>query len=192
MISAVIMASGFGRRMGTNKLLLPYKGKYLVEHVIEVVSKYNFYEKIIVARDDIILELGKQKGFLGIKNNRAHIGQSESIKLSLKYAPKTEGYMFFTADQPFIDIQTINLLVYSFNINNQNIIVPKYGNRRGSPVIFPLRFVDELKSLEGDVGGGKVMNCHKEDIAFVELKNEIPLMDVDTKEDYRGLIFTKE
>lgn len=192
MISAIIMASGFGRRMGINKLFLPYKGKYLVEHIIEVVSKYNFYEKVIVARDDIILELGKQKGLLGIKNNRAHIGQSESIKLALKYAQKTEGYMFFTADQPFIDIQTINLLVYSFNVNNQNIIVPKYGNKRGSPVIFPLRFVDELKSLEGDVGGGKVMNCHREDITFVELKNGISLMDVDTKEDYRRLIVVKE
>ncbi len=27
MISAIIMASGFGRRMGINKLFLPYKGK---------------------------------------------------------------------------------------------------------------------------------------------------------------------
>jgi molybdenum cofactor cytidylyltransferase len=192
MISAVIMASGFGRRMGTNKLLLPYKGKYLVEHIIEIVSQYNFHEKIIVARDDIVLELAKRKGFIAIKNNRAYIGQSQSIKLALQCALKTEGYIFFTADQPFIDNQTIKLLVYSFTMNSKSIIVPKHGNRKGSPVIFPLKFVDELKNLEGDNGGGKVMNSHREDIVFVEIKNELSLMDIDTREDYRRLIVTKE
>ena len=39
---AVIMASGFSRRMGENKLLLKYKGKTFIENTADKALEYGF------------------------------------------------------------------------------------------------------------------------------------------------------
>lgn len=186
-ITAIIMASGYARRMGENKLLLDYKGKPFVQHTMEKVTKFNFYSRVIVARDEAIFRLAEALDFKAIKNHYADKGQSESIKLGLSNSPSSDGYMFFTADQPLLDFETIKLLADTFENNNNSIIIPRFKDRRGSPVIFPFRFVDELKELQGDTGGKHVINNHKESIVFVEVSREDVLVDVDTWEDYKHL-----
>ena len=37
MIGAVILAAGESRRMGTQKLLLPFEGTTVIEHIVEQV-----------------------------------------------------------------------------------------------------------------------------------------------------------
>lgn len=192
MINAIIMASGYGRRMGKDKLLLPFRGKLLVEHIIEKVMECNFCSRTIVARDERILGIALKKGFKAVKNNSANKGQSESIKLGIKNTLKGKGYMFFTADQPLIQIETIRLLMDVFNKNSNSIIVPRFGDKRGNPVIFPGKFVDELMLIEGDKGGKTVINNHIKDIIFVDIDNEYELMDIDTYEDYEKILNIKE
>lgn len=184
MISAIIMAAGFGKRMGKNKLLLPYKNKTMVEHIIEKVMNCGFYDKVLVARDESVLSLGKEKGIKTIKNHNAHKGQSESIKIGINALEKAEGYMFFAADQPLLDIETIRLLMNTFEKNKNSIVVPVYSSHKGNPVIFPERFINKFKLLEGDKGGKSIINNHISDVVFTEVKNKYVLMDIDTKEDY--------
>ena len=107
MISAIILASGYSRRMGKNKLLLKYRGKSLIEHTIETILSCGFSEVILVAREEQIIEIGNRNDLKVIKNENAIKGISESIKLGVMNAKNTEGYMFFTADQPFLDVATV-------------------------------------------------------------------------------------
>lgn len=191
MINSIIMASGYGRRMGGNKLILSYKNKTLVEHIIEKVMKCNFCSKVIVAKDEEVMRLARNRGITVVKNDKAYIGQSQSIKLGIKNSPKADGYMFFTADQPLLDIDTIKLLMDIFEKNSRYIIIPRYKDKHGSPVIFPIRFINELMELEGDNGGKVIINNHKEDVLYVDIKKEYVLLDVDTKEDYGRIINMK-
>ncbi|AGK95487.1 molybdenum cofactor cytidylyltransferase [Clostridium pasteurianum] len=186
-ITAIIMASGYSRRMGENKLLLKCKDKTFIQHTLDKVKKCDFYSRIIVARDKAIVELAESLDFKTVKNKRADKGQSEAIKLGLNNSPISDGYMFFTSDQPLLDIETIELLMDTFNKNNNSIIVPRFKGRKGSPVIFSSKFLKELTQLQGDTGGKKIINAHKESIIFVEVKKEEVLMDVDTWEDYYDL-----
>ena len=41
-ITAVILASGFSKRMGCNKLLLPVEGKAMIAHVFDAVRQVEF------------------------------------------------------------------------------------------------------------------------------------------------------
>lgn len=185
------MASGFGKRMGRNKLFLPYRNKFLVEHIIEKATVCDFYSTIIIARDERILRLAEKAGLKAVKNNNAEEGQSKAIKLGIKNSPKTDGYMFFTADQPLLNEETIKLLMETFEKNKENIIVPIALEKRGSPVIFPFKYMDELLKLEGDTGGRGVINNNIRDVLFVDVKDENLLMDVDTWEDYEKIINIK-
>ncbi|MBV7272021.1 molybdenum cofactor cytidylyltransferase [Clostridiaceae bacterium UIB06] len=189
MINAIIMASGYSKRMGKDKLLMPFRDKLLAEYIMEKVISCNFYSSIIVSKDERILNIATKKGLKAVENKNAYKGQSESIKLGINSTPIADGYMFFTADQPLISIDTIKLLINTFNkYDSCNIVIPRIKNRRGNPVIFPKKLIGELMSLEGDNGGKNVINKHTEDIIFVDIKDEYELTDIDTYEDYKKLL----
>jgi molybdenum cofactor cytidylyltransferase len=192
MINAIIMASGYGRRIGTNKLLLSFRDKLLVEHIIEKVMDCDFYNRVIISKDERILNLAITKRIKAVQNDTAYKGQSESIKLGITNTLKAKGYMFFTADQPLIHVETIRLLMDTFNKNSNCIILPRFECKRGNPVIFPEKFVNELMLIEGDKGGKSVINKHIEEVIFVEIKNEYELMDIDTYDDYEKILNIKE
>lgn len=188
MLNAIIMASGFSSRMGTNKLLLPYKGKLLIEHILDKVTACSFKSVTLVAQNDEIIDIGKSRKVNVIHNERAAEGQSASIKLGIANSPECKGYAFFTADQPLIDIETIKLLIDSFYEADNLIIVPSFSGKRGAPVIFPEKFKSELLALTGDTGGKNVIAKHPNEVRFIEVLNESILWDIDTEEDYRKLI----
>ncbi|MCT4606081.1 MAG: molybdenum cofactor cytidylyltransferase [Marinisporobacter sp.] len=182
------MASGYSRRMNQNKLFLKYKGKTLIEIILDTLSKVDFSEKILVAREKEILQLGENSGFVTIENKHADKGMSESIKLGVKASNECDGYMFFTGDQPLLDENVVNRLMGIFYQNPGDIIVPQYKGRRGSPVVFSKKFRDDLLGLEGDTGGKVIINKYLSKVRFVEIDDEKSLFDVDTKEDYEKLL----
>lgn len=188
MVNAVIMASGDSSRMGKNKLMLPYNEKPIIEHVIDAVQKCNFNEVILVAKEKEVLDIGENINILTILNTEAYKGQSQSIKLGILNTCESDGYMFFTADQPLIDFYTINLLLDSFVKNNNYIIIPRYKNKVGSPTIFPKRFKEELLNLQGDIGGKAIISNHLNEVLFVDIKNDYFLFDIDTIKDYEYIL----
>ena len=192
MVTAIILASGYSRRMGRNKLLLQYKGKMLIEHTIEVIKQCCFLEVAIVAREEEIIKIGKRNGLKVIKNKNAVKGISESVKLGVTHTTETDGYMFFTADQPFLDKDTINELIYEFKEASNYIIIPRCDGRRGNPVIFPYTFKEDFLKLEGDVGGKIIINKNLDKVKFVEIHDSTKLFDIDTNENYEYILKLEE
>ena len=193
-ISAIIMASGKSKRMGTNKLLLEYRGITFIENTLEKVLNENFYEFAIVISDKKVkkkaqdymknLETDEKKIYI-IDNKKSEKGQSESIKIGLKTLGKCDGYMFFSCDQPFLTSDTIKKILKNFNPGR--ITIPEYDGKRSLPVIFGENFKDELLNLEGDTGGKTVISNHPDKIRIVEIENSDEGRDIDTKEDYEML-----
>lgn len=192
MITAIIMASGLSKRMGENKLLLKYKDKTIIEYVFDEISKVEFKEVIVVSSYDEIKDISKKYNYKYIENKRNYIGQSESIRLGINNSKESFGYMFFVGDQPLIDSKYINKMIEVFNENKDFIIIPRYKDRKGNPVIFPESKREELLSLTEDEKGKKVItNLCK--IKYVDV-SEYMLFDIDTKKDYiqLGGIYEKD
>ena len=166
MITAIVMASGFSKRMGLNKLLMKYNDKFLIEHTLEKISQCDFAEKIIVTQYEEIEKL--TDNFKVVINENAHKGQSESIKLGVKSSEKCDGYMFFVADQPLINQKDIEKLIRVFRENKDFIVIPKYKEKRGNPVIYPSLYKEEILRLEGDKGGKSIIKSSNK-IKYVEL-----------------------
>ncbi|HEY8892159.1 MAG TPA: molybdenum cofactor cytidylyltransferase [Clostridium sp.] len=192
MISAIILAAGYSRRMGKNKLLLKLRSISLIQHTIDIIKKCGFQEVIIVAREEEIIKIGYKNDLKVIVNENAVKGISESVKLGVKNSTLTDGYMFFTADQPFLDIDTINELIQKFRENTNYIIVPRCDGRLGNPVIFPSIFKEDLLKLEGDVGGKIIINKNLDKVKFVEIYDSTKLFDIDTNENYEYILRLEE
>lgn len=188
---AVIMASGFSRRMGENKLLLKYKGKTFIENTADKALEYGFDKIILVTShkevEQILGDFVKSSNnFMIVTNKNPAFGLSESIKNGLKELRECDVCMFFTGDQPGLTLGTIKRILG--RAGKDKIIIPKYTGKNGMPTVFGSDFFDELMRLEGDSGGKQIMNSHKGNIEYVEINDQSEGFDIDTREDYEYLI----
>ena len=97
---------------------------------------------------------------------------------------RTQAVMIVLGDQPFVDSQTINNLVKEFVSGDKGIAVPVYQGKRGHPVIFDIRYKDELLNLKGDIGGREIVARYSEDVFEVAVDCEGVCIDIDTVENY--------
>ena len=186
LISAIIMASGFSRRMGKNKLLMKYNDKFLIEYTLDIISKFDFKEKIIVTQYEKIKEIGESLNFKVVINKQPNNGISESIKLGIKNCDKSEGYMFFVSDQPLLDKNDIEKIIKEFEKDKSFIIIPKYKESFGNPVIYPKKYKEQILNLEGDKGGKSIIKS-SDKIKYVNVC-ENTLFDIDNINDFNNLI----
>lgn len=194
-VTAIILAAGLGRRMNGDKLHLKLNGKEIIDTVLSTVSSVDFKETIIVTNDPAIITKVKRLNLTPVPNADAPAGQSTSIvKGVLASLNNTSGYLFIMGDQPLLSKDTLEVILKAFNASPASIILPMYGEKPGSPVLFPSTLKNELLSLEGDFGGKVVMTNHPELIKKVSISFPQELFDVDTKEDYEAIkkIFQKK
>ena len=183
-IAAIVMASGLSRRMGEDKLKLPFRGKMLYQHIVDIISELPFKEKIIVTSKDYIAEYSKGKNFTIVMNPEAYKGQSLSIIKGLEKSSESKGYMFFVADQPFLKKETILHLIQIFDENSDKITLPFFCGIKGNPVIFPHRLKKDLLNIKGDQGGSVVIKKEWDESVKIDFNHPIEGLDIDTMENY--------
>ena len=189
LISAIIMASGFSRRMGENKLLMKYNNKFLIEYTLDVISKCNFKDKLIVTQYEKIKEIGENLDFKVVKNKYPNRGISESIKLGIKNIDKldiSKREDAFNDKNINLDKKDIEKLINVFNEDTSFIVIPKYKNRFGNPVIYPKKYKEDILNLEGDKGGKSIIKS-SDKIKYVDVC-ENTLFDIDNIDDFNNLL----
>lgn len=201
-LTAIVMASGFSRRMQKNKLLIPVNGKPMIQHTLDLLSimrngcfSENLRSKlkmtcpefnvVVVTAYEEIQGMGEERGFTSVWNDHPDMGQSRSAVLGVMNGGECDGYLFFTGDMPFLTRDTVEKVVLKFYQFPDSIIIPKYGNKNGNPVIFPAKLKGELLALTGDAGGRRVIKNHPESVVYVEIEDDIQGMDMDCPQDLK-------
>ncbi|MBU1056480.1 MAG: molybdenum cofactor cytidylyltransferase [Proteobacteria bacterium] len=189
MVSGIILASGFSKRMKKEKLLLPLSGIPMVEYIIRAAKASHLDEVILIYRNTGIKDIGIKYLDKIVYNDHADQGQSAAVKLGVSASHKeTDAYMFLVGDQPFLRETIINILIDNFKKTPSNIVVPVYNGKKGSPVIFPARYKQELLALSGDTGGRIIIEEHKKKLNLVEIENTEAGIDIDTQNEYEKII----
>ena len=187
MISAILLAAGESNRMGQPKQLLPFGQSTIVERTLDNLLNSAVSETIVVLgyREGEIRKTIAGKPVKIVINPDYQQGMSASIIAGLKQIDKkARAVLIALGDQPFVDSQTINSLVEAFIANNRGIIIPVYQGRKGNPVIFAIKYKDELLNLKGDIGGREITKHHPDDVLEVAVNCEGILLDIDTMENY--------
>lgn len=187
MITGIIMASGFSKRMKTDKLTIEIDGMKIIERVIEAAINSNLDEIILVYRTDEIRLIGEKYKLRTIYNPVAHLGQSASVIIGTKNSDPESALMYFVADQPFLTTGVIDRLILEYNKNTGNIVIPYFSNVFGMPIIFPPRVRSDLLNVLGDKGGREIIDNNPNLLSKVYFKDEILGMDMDKPEDIQAL-----
>jgi len=187
MISGIILASGFSKRMQREKLLLPVDGTALVERVIQAARQSMLDETVLVYQHEQVREIGERHHIRTVWNAASAEGQSAAVRLGVQAAmPGTQAYMFFVGDQPFLRADIINQIITAWQAHKTGIIVPAYRGVPGNPVIFPAAYQGALLALQGDSGGRTVIAAHKGHVVTVSIEDAHAGIDIDTAAEYEA------
>jgi len=189
-ISAILLAAGESKRMGVNKLALPWGRKTVLEHCVDVLLRSKIME-VVVVLSDRTKALGDRLREPKVKlvmNPNYHRGISTSIRRGVQAVDrKNDGILIALGDHPRLRTKTINALVHALVQGNGKIIVPVFRGRRGHPVLFGPTFAKELLHLKGDIGARSLLQKHLKSVFEVRTKSEGGVTDMDTWEDYRKI-----
>jgi molybdenum cofactor cytidylyltransferase len=191
-VAAIILAAGRSSRMGSHKLLLPYKGRPIVNWVLVAACASQTDPVIIVLGHEaqqVDAALQAERWFLAIHNPWYADGMSTSLRIGLAATPKNaDGAIILLGDQPLITPEIIDAMIAESARDPDVIIAASYQGRRGNPVLFPRQYFGELEAITGDEGGRSVLARHPEQVRLVEIDDALAGLDVDTPEEYQTLV----
>ncbi len=190
MIGAVVLAAGQSRRMGTQKLLLPWSGKPLVAHVVDEVLSSPARPVIVVvgtAGSAIAAALAGRPVTL-VTNPDPQSEMLASVRCGLKALRHScPGALLVLGDQPGLTSDLIGRLVTAFSAAPERIVVPQCGGRRGHPIVVPQRLFPMVLARYDGVGLRGLLAEYPLAVTEVPVANAEALRDIDTPDDYRRL-----
>jgi molybdenum cofactor cytidylyltransferase len=184
MHGCIIMASGIGRRFGSNKLLAELDGMPLVQHVL-LATDGLFERRVVVTRHAEVAKLCQAGGVRVIEHDEPH--RNDTVRLGMQAMEGCDAVTFFQGDQPLISGETIARLLRAAEDDPKSIWRASFQGTPGAPVLFPTWTFPELCSLPDCKGGGFVAKAHGDRVRLVEAASAWELRDVDTVEDLHEL-----
>jgi molybdenum cofactor cytidylyltransferase len=188
MICAIILAAGRSRRMGTQKLLLPFGGRTVIGHIVGEVLRSPIDEVVVVVGPDSAAVADALAGMRVkiVANPDAGGEMLLSVRCGLRaMTPDCEAVLVALGDQPTITARLIGQMLEAYCEAGRSIIVPVHGGRPGHPILFSTRYRDEIMAGYDDVGLCGLRRAHASEVLELPVADSSVLSDMDYPEDYR-------
>src|SRR6266581_4477123 len=188
LIAGIVLAAGFARRMGRQKLLLAVRGAPIVRLSVEALRPHVEDLVVVTGRDDT----GVREALAGIDTRfattpRPQDGQGSSIAIGVAaLMPWTSAALVALGDQPRVPSTVVPALLDAWRRTGKPIVAPVYHGTQGTPVLFSADVFAELCALSGDSGAKSIVQARRERVELVTIDAPMPA-DVDTPEDYARL-----
>jgi len=193
MIAAVVLSAGESSRMGSPKALLPISGVPFIEEIVRAL-KGTKIDRIIVVLGHHAEKIQKRIAHLPVTfvvNRDYAKGQLSSLIVAIrslaaeKTTEKIDGVLVHLVDHPFISPALVDHMIDRFYETKKLIVIPRYGGRRGHPVIFSSRLFPELLSAPLEKGAKVIVHAHRDETLEIETDFAGVTIDIDTPEEYR-------
>lgn len=184
-LGCVIMASGEGRRFGSNKLLADFGGEPMICRALAATEGI-FAERVVVTRHREVEVLCRARGVRVVFHDLPY--RSDTVRLGVEaMREEVSGCMFCPADQPLLRRETVQAMAMAACRDDRMILRLSDGDCDGAPVVFPRRYFTELANLPQGKGGGAVMKRYPDLIGRFRA-DTWELEDIDTEEDLARLL----
>jgi molybdenum cofactor cytidylyltransferase len=195
-VAAIILAAGRASRFGSLKQVMPWRGEPLVAHVAEQALSCPDVTTVVAtagAEGEAVAEALRpwtddgRVILASVPDWEA--GQSRSATTGLRAAREaSEGALsaalFLLADQPGVSPALLSALIQRHRESGALAVAPRFGGKRGNPVLFDRRAFAGFDTLTGDAGGRAILRGREDEIAWVDWPSDEILRDIDTPEDY--------
>ncbi len=196
-IWGILLAAGESKRMGRQKLLLPFQGKSIIEKSVENIIRSKV-DHIVVVLGSHYEEIFDQIRHLPVRfcfNEDFKRGMLSSVKCGIRTLPEScDAVLVFPGDQPMISPDVIDQVIEAYRNSDKEIVIPTFENRRGHPVLIGRKYFDEVLRLDESLRF--LVSLFPESFLEVKTNGYGILRDIDTPEEYfmathHGLLTTE-
>ena len=187
----ILLAAGSSGRLGKPKQLLKYKGKSLLQYLIDQAkdSSANCIVVVMGANAEVVLAVLQTDKIHMVQNNDWKEGMASSIRCGInevqKINPAIDAAILMVCDQPFVTASLLNDLITTHRETGKSIVTSSYDNTAGPPALFHKSIFSELLQLKGDAGARSIVQKYANEVVTVSFpKGHI---DIDTAADYKAL-----
>ncbi len=196
--AAILLAAGRSSRMGQgqHKLLLPLGDRPVLLHVVETVLASQARPLVIVlghqAEQVRTLLTPYESELTTVENPDYQQGMSTSLRKGIETLmssyPSVNGALIVLGDQPLMTSHILDSMIETKQNTGKRIITARYRGKRGNPTLFDASLFPELMEMTGDEGGRKVLERYRQEIATLDMDEDMPNYDVDTWEAYQQVV----
>ena len=185
-LAAVVPGAGLSRRMGREKVLLPFGGSTVLERVLTTLALAGVAERIVVLRPDLAeaAEFARRSGARVVVNPHPKQEMLLSIRMGIAELPREcEAFYVWPADHPAVAIETLGLLAREGGPGR--VAVPVHAGRRGHPALIGAELIRDIVAIPPGAGLRHIWRTRPEVLVEVEVDDPGVLLDLDTPEDYQ-------
>lgn len=197
-IIGIFLAAGKSRRMGIDKLNLPFGEGTIGSTTLQSALESTLDQLIVIVRPSdqftwipkYLLKMYAHK-LKFIRCNNSWKGQSYSIRCGMKRAEQmnAKAAVIILGDQPLVSYLMIDRLISTYKEYTMDDIwyvasSCQQGRLQQPPILFDRMFFPKLKTLEGDHGARYLLKDKEIKGINVPFVNSQYFWDIDTIVDY--------
>ena len=186
-VAGVILAAGEAKRMGRNKLLLPWGQTTVLGQTIANVARSGLHSCLAVTgyEHEHAEAIARAHGVETRRNDDYATGMITSVQAAVRHLPETvEALMVVLGDQPMVSPAIIDELIQAYAAGPKGLVAPAYRGKRGNPVVIDRRFFTELLALPPDDAPRTLLKRHPDELLTLDVAEESILRDLDWPQDY--------
>ena len=191
-INGLILAAGLSSRMGEQKMLMPLRGKTVIENTIDSMLLAGVEQIVIVLGyrgqelEELLARRYTGQRFIVVYNQRyAETDMLASLKIGLAAMPECRAFFLLPGDMPMIDKETYLAIFQAMPQTGRSITFPLLHGYRKHPPLIDSSFIEEILNFDGQDGLRGFWNLNKNYIYTIDVDDLGCWTDLDTREQYR-------
>ena len=188
-LAAVVPAAGLSRRMGREKILLPFRGSTIFETILQTLGRAGVSTIVAVLRPDLpeAAERARRGGAVVVTNPRPEDEMLVSIRLGLEVISTDPDAVFvWPADHPAVSAATVRLL--ADRADPARALLPTYLSRRGHPALIGRELLPEIARIPPEEGLRRLWRIRSDAVREIAVEDPGVIRNVDTPADYDALV----
>jgi CTP:molybdopterin cytidylyltransferase MocA len=187
-ISAIILAAGSGKRIGTPKLKLKIGEDYFVNLIIKTLKAAGIDKIDCVIRAEDTNWFGANALPVELIINRnTDSGMIHSVMLGINQLKESDGALIFPVDHPLVRTDTVKCLTNTFEEYNTSIIKPFINDLSGHPVLIPSKLYEAVIQNNAENNLNYIINESNLPIKMVEVQDTGITKNINSISDLENL-----
>jgi molybdenum cofactor cytidylyltransferase len=189
-VSAIVVAAGRSTRMGRNKLLLPFDGRTVIEHIVAVLLACPVAEVVVVSghQHEALAQCLAPWPVRVVFNPDYVQGEMlSSVQAGLRAAAGAAALLTL-GDLPTLERPVVEQILAAHQAGQGSIIFPSFQMRRGHPFLVDRCHWADILALGGQRHLRDFFRGVPSGIHYVEVHTPTVLHDMDTPDEYERVL----